>query len=80
MGILKYSLKTISSSNYSSFKGSSFKQRSEAQSLLSFITQEVTPVYPQTYSTLHPKYTAKQKKMYPSYRVAYKMFKHECAI
>lgn len=47
---------------YSSFKGSSFKHRSEAQSLLSFITQDVTPVYAQTYSTLHPKYTAKQKK------------------
>lgn len=48
---------------YSSFKGSSFKHRSEAQSLLSFITQDVTPVYAQTYSTLHPKYTAKQKKV-----------------
>lgn len=52
---------------YSSFKGSSFKHMNDKKLCASDLTQDVTPVYAQTYSTLHPKYTAKQKRgMHPT--------------
>lgn len=52
---------------YGSFKGSSFKHMNDKKLCASDLTQDVTPVYAQTYSTLHPKYTAKQKRgMHPT--------------